>query len=108
MTFSHSSRRNLINLLSETASLGESCPSSGWLAKHNITGSAYNNGLCVTEHSCNLEAPRALDVHKETIRALHETLKLVHTGLSLRGRIQEIDGHFKLATKIDYKVCCGK
>jgi hypothetical protein len=47
----------------------------------------------VAENSGNLETSGTLDVHEETIGTLYKTLKLVHTGLSLGGRIQEIDRH---------------
>jgi len=97
----------LINLLSVTASLGKSSPSSSWLAKHNITGSAYNHGLSMTEDSGNLEASRTLNVHKETIGALYETLELVGLGLSLRGRIQKIDRHNEIILFLD-KICRKK
>ena len=92
---------NLVNLLSVTASFCESCPSSGWLTEHNITRSANNNGLSVAENSGNLKTSGALDVHEKTIGALYKTLEFVRAGLSLRGRIQKIDGHFKLKLKID-------
>jgi len=47
----------------------------------------------VTEHSCDLKAARALNVHEETIRALYKTLKLVSVGLLLGGRVKKIDRH---------------
>lgn len=92
--FSASTERYLLNLLSETASLGKSCTSSGWLTKHNIAVSANNNGLSVAENGGDLETSWALDVHEEAIWALDKTLELVCLSLSLRGRIQEIDWHF--------------
>jgi hypothetical protein len=48
----------------------------------------------VAKNSGNLEASRTLNVHEETIGALHKTLELVCAGLRLGGRIQEIDRHF--------------
>ena len=47
------------------------------------------------EHGGNLKATRTLDVHEETIRALHKTLELVSSGLLFGGRVQKIDRHFK-------------
>ena len=85
---------NLINFLSVTASLGKSSPSSGWLTKHNIAVSAYNNGLCVAEYGGDLEASWALDVHEEAIWALHKALELVCLCLSFWGWVQKIDWHF--------------
>ena len=55
----------LLNLLSVRASFSQSGPSSSWLAKHDITVSAQDNGLSMAENSGNLEASRALNVHKE-------------------------------------------
>ena len=81
---------NLVNLLSVTTSFGKPSPSSSWLTEQNITGSTYNSGLGVTEISCDLEASRTLDIHEGTVRAGDKALDFVHSGLSLKGRIQEI------------------
>ena len=91
----------LINLLSEAAPLSESSPSTGRLAQHNIARSAKDNCLCVAKNSGNLKASRTLDIHEETIGALHKTLELVCAGFLLGGGIQEIDRHFKIIMKID-------
>mmetsp|Transcript_5012 Transcript_5012/g.11458 ORF Transcript_5012/g.11458 Transcript_5012/m.11458 type:complete len:88 (+) Transcript_5012:184-447(+) len=73
--------RFLINLLSVRASLRKSSPSSSRLAQHDIARSAQYHRLCVTEDGRNLKAARTLNVHEETIGALHKTLKLVGSGL---------------------------
>jgi len=95
--------RNLINLLSVTASLGKLGPSSSWLTKHNITRSTEDYSLCMTEDSGNLKASRTLDIHEETIGALHKTLELVCAGFLLGGGIQEIDRH---VLKFAFMIIC--
>jgi len=86
----------LIDFLSETAPLGESSPSTSRLTKHYIAWSTNNNGLCMTEDSCNLKASGTLDIHKETIRALHQAFELVGASILLRCWIQKIDRHSEL------------
>ena len=73
--------KTLIDLLSVTAPLGESGPSSRGLAEHDVAATAEHDRLGVAEDGRDLEAAGALDVHEEAIRALDEALELVGSGL---------------------------
>lgn len=84
----------LINFLSIGATFRESCSSPSWLAKHDITVSAQDNSLCMTENCCDLETTRALDIHEERIWSLHESLKLVSSRFNFWRGIQQISWHF--------------
>lgn len=98
----------LINLLSVTATLGKSSPTSSGLAQHDIARSAQYNRLRVAEYGGNLKAARTLDVHKETIRALYKTLELVCTGLLFGGRVEEIDRHLECLYEAIYNLRLGR
>lgn len=75
---------HLLNLLSASAPIGDSSPSSSGLAKHLIARSTYDDSLHMAEDGGNLKTCRALNVHKEAIGTLHKTLELVHFGFGVR------------------------
>eukprot|EP00978_Attheya_sp_CCMP212_P033582 scaffold136201_cov54-Attheya_sp.AAC.2 len=64
------------DVIDESATLSESCPSTGRLAQHNIARAAKDNSLSVAKYSGNLEASGALNIHKERVGALDETVEL--------------------------------
>jgi len=78
----------LINLLSVGASLCETSLTTSGLAKHDITVPTQHDCLGVAKHCSNLEAPRALNIHKERVWRLHKSLKLVGLQFVFRRRVQ--------------------
>eukprot|EP01084_Bolivina_argentea_P014189 26531_1 len=80
----------LLNLPANGAALGQARLAAARLAQHGRARGAEHNGVRVREHGRELEAARALDVHKVRVRALNEALQLVLLGLESRGRVQEV------------------
>ena len=81
---------SLVDFLTEAAALGEAGPAARWLAQHHRTAPAEHNGLCMGEDGRDIEAAGALDIHKERVRRLNQTLELVFALLIGRARVQEI------------------
>ncbi len=67
--------------------------STGRLAEHLGAASAKHNGLRVAEYGRDGEAPCALDIHEEGVRALHQTLQLVLAAFGNSGGMEEILNH---------------
>lgn len=67
----------LIPFLSVGASFGQSGFASGGFAKMDVAAAAEDDRLCVAKDGGNLKASGTLNVHKVTIRGLHEALELV-------------------------------
>lgn len=65
---------------------------TGRLAQDGVAGSTLNDGRGVREHSGDLEASGALDVHEEGSGRLDKLLQLVLSGLSFGGRVEKVDG----------------
>ena len=84
---------SLINLLSVAASLGQSGLSSRWLAKVDVAALAHYHRLSVAKDGCDLKAARALNIHKEGIGRLYESLQFVSSGLLFGRWVQKIAGH---------------
>ena len=61
----------LVDLLSETAAGRQSSLAAAWLSHNDIAPLADNNGLRMAEHSSDLEAALAFNVHEKTVWRLH-------------------------------------
>jgi hypothetical protein len=68
---------------------------TGGLAKNLGAGSAGHDGLSVAEHSGDVDAAGALNVHEERVGRLHKALKLVLRQLTLESGVEEIDGELR-------------
>merc|ERR1719206_390663 len=82
-----------LRLAPEGATLGEARQAPGWLAQHDITVPAQDDGLSMTVHSGDLETTRAFDIHEETVGGLDHALQLVLGLLFLDVWVQQIDIH---------------
>ena len=101
-----------LRLLSpERAAFCEPSLATSWLAEHLRAAGADDDGLCMREDSGDGEAAGALDIHEEgpwagdeslrpdqllyavpfSLNMQHSYLQLVLAGLSLRGRVEEIN-----------------
>ena len=85
--FSSICAHGLIRLLSVGAPFGQACLTSRGFTQMNIAVSAHDDSLGMAENSRNLEASRALDVHKERVGGLYEPLQLVCAGFNFRSRV---------------------
>jgi len=79
-------------LPAERAALGKTGLATGGLAEDLGAAGADDDGLGVREDGGDGEAAGALDVHEEGAGGGHKGLELVLLGLSLRGRVQQVDG----------------
>ena len=77
----------LVYLLSVGASFRQASLSTRGFAQMNIAVSAHDNSLRMAKDSRNLEAPRALNVHKERVGGLYESLQLVCASLNFGSRV---------------------
>ena len=75
----------------ERATFSEPGTTTSRLAQHSLAVPAHHNCLRVTEHSGYVEAPLALDIHKERVGGLHEPLELVLPLLKLSWWMEQID-----------------
>eukprot|EP00954_Amorphochlora_amoebiformis_P028977 1392490-Amorphochlora_amoeboformis.AAC.1 len=89
------STENLLTLFTEFAPLSQTSAATGGLAKDGLTRRAEDNGVGVTKHCRDVEASRALNIHEEGVRLLHQTLELVELGLVVFRRMAKVvlDGH---------------
>jgi len=82
--------RFLIDLPAEAGALGQPGLATSRLAENSAARAAENDRLGVAEHRGDVEAARALHVHKEAVRALHQALQLVLTLFGVLRREKEI------------------
>ncbi len=75
---------------SRSLTLSQAALSSRRLTQHRVAARAHNHSLSVRKDGRDVVAIGALDVHEERVGALNQTLLLVHAGLSLLVRVQQV------------------
>lgn len=81
---------NPLVLLPVGASLGQPSASTSGLAEDGSTRPTKNNSLGVREDGGDVDASRALDIHKVAVGRLHETLQLVLACFGIIAGVEEI------------------
>ena len=81
---------DLLDFLSERASLCETGFTSGRLTQDRVAAVAHNDSLGMAKNGGDEETSGASDVHKETVGTLNESLQFVHVSLLTGRRVSQI------------------